>query len=394
MQQKTPVEEGTASFTPLEFEADWWTTIANETDLIATTPATSPGGNPIWRIELGNGPKTLFATLSVHGNEKAPREAGMIWLRNLAYSTDPEVINYLNTHKIVVWPSLNPDGYLTDSYETPVGDVNRDGFGLSLDVTKAVFSSVAQYRPNFGIDVHQAGAFANRPQVETYPNGHESIHSGLHDLTIDAEMNVQSAIRNAGWKSERYADAERGVSALSAIWSLMHFPGLLIEATAYGTIQQHVEYILEVLETIQGWHASHSDECDAVSLQSREYTRGRVGPVRMYQKVFFANDLFAPTIQCDGWNLPEGYTLPSELVEAHGIITEGRFVPSRQEAGLILPWLIDPLSPYGVVAADRVYRKMGGQPTSIYANTLNGGMRKIRAAYHNGRYTALAGSGY
>src|SRR5699024_2198811 len=129
----TGFEDSSGDYTTLADEQAFLETIASETAATLSVAGESVEGRPIWRLDLGTDRQSTWLCVATqHAREPVAREATLSFLRDLAYSTDPEILDYLSTHRIVFVPNANPDGTPGRTRRNANGvDINRDGFALT-----------------------------------------------------------------------------------------------------------------------------------------------------------------------------------------------------------------------------------------------------------------------
>src|SRR5690606_10622891 len=100
------------------------------------------------------GNPSLFVT-SPHGDEPSGREGILQWVRDLATSTDPEVVSYLNKFTVYAIPTCNPDGIVRSARGSGNWvDINRDHLALSQPETRNIARVKQMYHPQIALDLH------------------------------------------------------------------------------------------------------------------------------------------------------------------------------------------------------------------------------------------------
>jgi murein tripeptide amidase MpaA len=117
----------------------------------------SVGNRPINLIRVGypNAPtddelkekSVVMLIAEQHGDEPAGREALLQYVRDLAFSTEPSVQQYLSRHPIILVPTCNPDNLNNARLNLNGMDTNRDWLRQSQPETRAVSSAFRDFSP-------------------------------------------------------------------------------------------------------------------------------------------------------------------------------------------------------------------------------------------------------
>lgn len=163
---------------------------------LATVGLPAPGT----REEIAASSAVLF-TCTVHGGERAPREACMILLRQLALSDDPWVTRILSQTTVLVVPTLNPDGQVIAERTNSAGqDLNRDHILIRHPETFAVAEVIRDHRPELIMDAHELGRGADLAHL--WPRS-PNVGEGLFRLSQDHMTREHIFHREAetGWSA-------------------------------------------------------------------------------------------------------------------------------------------------------------------------------------------------
>ena len=156
-----------------------WTTHQEELDFLAAVDArservtvdvigTTAQGRPLQLVQVGypqphgreaalTEPTLMFACTQ-HGNEPAGREGCLKALRDLAFTTDPVLIDLMSRSTILFVPTANPDGRNANSRGNSAGtDINRDHLNLRTPEAAAIAAVVRDWRPDMSLDLHEYG---------------------------------------------------------------------------------------------------------------------------------------------------------------------------------------------------------------------------------------------
>lgn len=115
-------------------------------------------GAPVTRGEADGATPTVLVVGSQHGNEPAGREASLKLIRDLAYTSDPELLDQLTRQTVLVIPSANPDGRARGSRANGAGiDINRDHLTLRTPEAQAIAGVLTRFHPSLALDLHEYG---------------------------------------------------------------------------------------------------------------------------------------------------------------------------------------------------------------------------------------------
>lgn len=342
--------EQRGDWTTIAEEAAFLAQVAAETHAVHTVGGTSRrDGHPLHRIDIGNPDGSTFLVVSTqHGDEPATREAALILARDLAYSTDPDVLAYLAAKRVVILPTVNPDG-LPDSRSAGGRDINRDHFEMRRPEGRFVAATLAETRPVVLADCHEyeyptndAAGPDHLSSVSKFFGRSPSIEAAGADL----HTTTRTMLTGQGWSNGVYATYSLGT--LASAGSAWHAVSMLHESHRTLPLPERVDMTLAVLRHVMGRHRTESTFEDA-STASREYARTTRDPYRLST----ATSGFAEvTVDVAGYQLAG--PLPPDFA-VYGIEVDGNgFAPMRQDARPVIPVLLDPQSPYAAVSAARV----------------------------------------
>lgn len=156
-----------------------WTTHQEELDFLATVDARSERvsvgeigrtarGRPLHLVQVGYpqphgleaalAEPTIMFACTQHGNEPAGREGCLKALRDLAFTTDPVLIELMSRSTILFVPTANPDGRDANTRGNSAGtDINRDHLNLRTPEAAAIAAVVRDWKPDMSIDLHEYG---------------------------------------------------------------------------------------------------------------------------------------------------------------------------------------------------------------------------------------------
>jgi hypothetical protein len=148
-------------------------------------------------------PKVLIMC-TVHGGERAPREACMITLRRLAFSHDAWVAKILSRSDVLIIPTVNPDGQAIAERTNSTGqDINRDHILIRHPESYSVAKVLRDERPNLVIDGHELGTGADLSLLwSRSPNVGEDLWDLAQNHMTWGWMFGAGA--DAGWSTAQY----------------------------------------------------------------------------------------------------------------------------------------------------------------------------------------------
>ncbi|MGH2711705.1 MAG: M14 family zinc carboxypeptidase, partial [Actinomycetota bacterium] len=116
-------------------------------------------GNPApHSLEASQTQPTTMIVCTQHGNEPAGREACLKTIRDLAFTTDPVLIEQISTQTLLFVPTANPDGRAANTRGNSRGtDINRDHLQLRTEEAQSISAVVREWKPDLSMDLHEYG---------------------------------------------------------------------------------------------------------------------------------------------------------------------------------------------------------------------------------------------
>ena len=333
--------ESSGTWTTLAQEEIFLAQIEADTSLAVEVAGQSVEGKPIRRVMLGSGVEnTVLIVCLQHGNEPASREAALAQIRDMAYSTDPATIAYLESHRVVWIPTSGPDSFPNRRFNSNNVNPNRDFFILSQPEPRAIVSTINAVNPHLIVDAHEYFTTG-----EDWWGAQGQI-PGAHPAVIALEEEIFTYGRNVlaghGFSSKHYPIPSLPRAGLSGYASTRHAVGLLSETNAsHGTIDDRVAVQRIILDMVVEWHEEHTAELHAAYEDSVEWALNSTGVDLLKIRHQYLGQDTAEEVQLAGYQLSE--PLDSGLAGMHGIVVDDElFAPMRQTARLVLPQLVDP----------------------------------------------------
>lgn len=308
----------------------------------------------------------LLVVASQHGIEPAPREAALRFIRDLAYTADPDLLNAL---PVVVIPTANPHGTVNGTRANANGqDCNRHHVDLAAPESRMVAELIAALDPRIAIDAHESSptTSAGRPVTG--------------ELNFLSHKQVAAPTIRA-WAAQVYSALESHVSPVTvAPYPLADHEGTMTNALACrGIPNLLVETLMTAADAERvAWHL-------AVMMFLATYAHEEAAAlttVRDEACAWYAAEGFAAHAPIylfeNGWaEAPVGYTnvegVPPRTLAALGIRTEQRsprtadlYVPMDQPCAPLIPWLLDRRAPRPVVTGEPVFAdRLAEQPVDL-----------------------------
>ena len=201
-----------------------------------------PDGRPVNMFILGyptptataaaisNSP-ALAINCNVHGNEASGRESCFTMARQLAFSTDPAIIDMLSKMTVLIVPSINADGRAANTRGNSTGqDLNRDHALIEQNETKGFATMLRDYTPDVVLDNHEGDS----EDLPILAARHRNVYEPLFEegkYMINEWM--YGAAAQSGWWMGPYStggDSHEGI--LRNTGALKHAISMLGEARA------------------------------------------------------------------------------------------------------------------------------------------------------------------
>ncbi|MGC5582984.1 M14 family zinc carboxypeptidase [Ornithinimicrobium sp. W1665] len=140
----------------------------------------------------------VLVNANIHGNEWEGTDAALRLVREWATSEDPAVLRTLETTRLHLMVSANPDGRVTNARHNAAGfDLNRDLLTVSQPETRALRDVVVQTQPAMVLDVH---GYVNGTLVEptTPPHGENYEYDLFLEHAWPNALGIEEAVLELG----------------------------------------------------------------------------------------------------------------------------------------------------------------------------------------------------
>lgn len=363
----------TPPLTPME-DGGTWATLA-EGDAFLETVASDSGNVTILDIgpcsdgspmrvcvvapggvsDLSAARGALLVVASQHGQERAPREAALRFVRDLAYSPPGG--------PVVVIPTANPYGTeAVDRRNANGEDINRHHVDLTERENLLISDLVTHLDPCLIVDGHEKSAPSEDVSTKTYEF---VVAPSIESWGDDFESQIAAGpLAGVTWSPYPKRDHEGTlVSAMTA----RGLPALLIETLGTEDPEDRVGWQLAIMAWCVEYVEDEAATLTQVKAEARAYHAAEGfaahAPIYLYE---------------NGWaEAPVGYTnvegVPPRTLAALGIRTEQRsphttdlYVPMDQPCAPLIPWLLDRRAPRPVVAGEPAFAdRLAEQPVDL-----------------------------
>lgn len=213
-----------------------WTTYAQELAFVgglvgprlAKVPiGTTVQGRELYALRVGAATASRMPVVvqaSIHGNEAAPREAALAFVRDMVASTDETTLAFLDRVPLYVIPCANPDGRVANSrLNANAKDLNRDFVALSQPESLAIAAFLRRLSPVAVADGHEIPDGSGIPEASNLDvgTGVNPLRSApIQSATTAAEESIMAGLTALGISTqEHYWDAP-GLTQLSGLAAL------------------------------------------------------------------------------------------------------------------------------------------------------------------------------
>jgi hypothetical protein len=190
--------------------------------------------------EISDSP-AFAVNCNVHGNEPSGRESCLIMARELAFTTDPDLLAMLRRITVLLVPAINGDGRAANTRGNSTGqDLNRDYAQISQPETKAFVAMLRDYTPEVLIDSHEG----DNEDLPILTARHLNVPQALFDegksAMVESWMYDDAAVD--GWWMGPYSsggDSHEGI--LRNTGGLKNIVTMLGEARGSGGVTRPAE---------------------------------------------------------------------------------------------------------------------------------------------------------
>lgn len=326
-------------------------------------------GRDIWLMRVGYpAPRAvplapILYVCGVHGREPDSIEASMMFARDLAYSSDPAIIEFLTNHDVWIMPNVNPDGRAANTRANSAGfDINRTYADLATAEARAVQEAVRDCVPLLVYDGHESGTDNGNDlelQASRNPNTHPAIVQAGGFL-LNSYLIPRLAGR--GFKAAEYTNVIFPESNLhegtcSNAVGLRHTVGVIFETIQADTRKFRVSAHSAGMVVMREFLRDHFPALQIAGAASRtgKVVEGQFGTRRF--DLVEGGQVDAPA----GYRLTAAQQAATQLHRTvFDIGIDGDVIGMGQPAQPLIPFLFDAVAPRRIVGAVTVPRAATG----------------------------------
>lgn len=352
--------EANGSFTDHTQETAFLTQIASDTGATLSQAGLSANGTPLNRLDIGNSSGGTWLIVAMqHGNECAPREGALAFVRDLAYSTAPEIVEYLSSHRIVLLAGANPDGFPSSRLNGNNQDINRNHYGLVQPEAMAIAKTIRSTGAAFITDVHGRDDITSPNDWEFATTSVPSAHPSMLDMAQELKTSMGVAAAARGYTTIVYPASAPGAGTLSKAAATHHAVCLLSETWGPGGTVARVAVTRNMLEDARQWHAAQSASLAAARALSKAAAQANSGPYHL--ETVSGIIIYNPAP--DGYQMIGRTAVPARLVDGFGITADANgLITMAQDARWAIPIIMDSISPASSLSADRIGGEIWVEP--------------------------------
>lgn len=267
------------SWTTFEDSIAFWARVDSETSLTHEIAGYSVQGRPIHRVDLGNpSGSTLFLIANQHGAERGGRDGTMMWMRDQAYRLARGLPgarhDYFDTRRVVLIPTLNPDGFVLSTLSQKGAnadgvDLNRDWMLKSSVEVQTGWAVFQDCGPDLFSDLHGFDSSTMHTMFGLGPKGlpHPAIEAVMETIAAP----VMAAVQAAGYSTMTYPSSGPNPATATGALSLAHTVPFLMEVTTRASklsVLRQARAYGYALDALIDWHIANESVCQSAKAAS------------------------------------------------------------------------------------------------------------------------------
>src|SRR5690554_2282139 len=310
----------------------------------------------------------LLIVAAQHGGEPSGRDAVYALAQRLTTTTDPDELDFLANHGVLLWPTANPDRILLDRRNANAVDLNRQHVTLSEPEARALAVVLGRTRPAIVVDMHEAFPQDEEVSFAAPTNPMASPAMVQHSQDIITACKARATLE--GWASGDYSPNTSERTLVNAA-GLRHAAGVLVEVSQDGFDEdERITIATAMVEEIFAYAVDHAGELlsDADQSAADATAAGQAGtaPINLRTEVIDPPPLGYRVTVGDLATL--GFHLQVFGIETGG--PGGRQISLGQPAYPVIPFIVDPAAEFGTVAGVRLFSLEPDPPPPATVATL------------------------
>lgn len=308
--------------------------------------------------------RNIFIAGTPHGNEPAGREMALQLMRDLAFTTDSDLLNQLKNVTVLLMPTPNPDGREANkrgnAWEM---DNNRDHLNLKSPEMQAMAKVMNEFQPDLTVDAHERPSGSN-PHMEMVWPRNLNIYEPLRQLSQEMiEDYLIPDVEKAGFTTGIYGSPTSSTNGnervLSNMLGLRHSMGLITESAGKQSTKDRVEMQLVTAYSILRFYRERQRDVVKAVTESPQFRAAKGAK----QAPFYldGSDNRTPPDWAVLDPAPCGYLLNKTQAKAmrrhielfslktENVSTHGVFVMMNQPMMTVIPFLLDERARYNEI---------------------------------------------
>ncbi len=246
-------------------EAAFMAALTDTGRVALTQIGTAPSGQPINLVRLGITPPPYAASpasglwvSSQHTRETSPREAVFKLIRDMAETTDPDMLDYLAANPMFLLPTPYPDT-MGQEADPDVIDHNRDHLRFTHSGTRALWSAIRTINPQMFMDMHTGGV----NDVDIEQSRFIGVDPDLRDLGQHGTDSVRAYLASQGISTGPLTVNEWDPRTLRNVAGLAGMVGFLSETYGGNVMSIRINADYHAVMGVMLWHGANSARIEA-----------------------------------------------------------------------------------------------------------------------------------
>lgn len=354
-----------------QFEIDGkWTTVANGNTLLQQlskdTNSTiikvgeSELGEDIIGLKIGDGINKTLVTSGVHGVEPASREAVLIKLRDICLNKNGLYSNFLNNHTILIIPTINPDQMFKTYRNSKNIDINRVSFHLDSTEGLSFLRVIRDFKPDAFFDFHEHSGKGDIDVRFVYPMMLDPNTDKVLQETQENAINYsRDYFKTIGVSSDYYYTGNTGFGSLTCAASLLGIPCYTSETYVLNPKNDRVDIQKISVDKALEWHSLNAENIKKMKIEFNNNMLDSNDAFTLLNGMNPGAEMYTQA-QKVPIKLPLRYKVENiddfkDFIDIYNIdVVNNNEIPIKQNAGRLLPYMLDPKSDLRKIEASRI----------------------------------------